>query len=933
MLIQANKLVDKTIATIGDIITYTIRLVNTGTVAANNLVISDPIPCGTIYVANSVGANVPITGDPTTTIQLVNPLQPSSEAIISFKVRITMGAITSTSECPGENPIMNKASATYVFTPVPGQGSIRETVTTNNVSTQVNYADLSPVIKLVDQNLAYVGEKLTYSLAFKNNGNIQAENVIIKDLLPNGVSYVENSLSANVTITGSPLTEMRLSNAVQPGQNVSVQFQVLLTNNLAGNIVVNQADVYYQYTVVTGGIPVQEIEPSNPVATEVRKLEPVMSLVKSANRVGVIVGDIIQYTIKVQNTGNLDAINVLVKDVLAPGLLYANQLLINDVPSVGDITAGIVLATVAQGTTTVIKFNAKVENIPPTGSIFVNQAIGSYEYQIRPQGPILKGDMQSNKVMVTGYNTAANITKMTKDGIVEKGKLFDYTAVIKNNGQLDAENIWIQDSMPTQFKVEQVSVNGTPVNGKLDVGLYIGPLAKGKETTIKIQVKVMDTIIAPFKNVINATLLYKIDPNFPPSENKIQAEAPAVWVINPELTLSKKADRKEYAIDERVEYTVKVTNTGTQDVVNVTVYDVLPPELEFVTGSLKVDGIPMAMESILLGVQIPEIKVGKSVSITFDADTLKQGIISNQATADYLYRETPNSTQQVGSNKSNIEQIRVSNVTIEVNKQADKDFVSLDEIINYTVKLRNATQVMMVNILFKDKLPNNTVLLPNSFRIDGKLVNSVDLQDGINIGNLSQGADTIITYSVKVVSGVCSGTIINGAWVSYDYILPDGTIGHKTLEPNGAAISMVDMGISNFKQMSIESYLPIPITKPDIEGINAVTGTIDIKECHVIQTPTNHSLENQRLTGYKLIVNGVLNLVIEYTALEETQSVHSAHYSIPFSTFIVLPSDYKLGSKMDINGVVEDIYYNVIDIRNFFQNTTALINAKILYCD
>ena len=72
--------------------------------------------------------------------------------------------------------------------------------------------------------------------------------------------------------------------------------------------------------------------------------------------------------------------------------------------------------------------------------------------------------------------------------------------------------------------------------------------------------------------------------------------------------------------------------------------------------------------------------------------------------------------------------------------------------------------------------------------------------------------------------------------------------------------------------------------------------------------------------------------MIEYTALEATQSVHSAHYSIPFSTFVVLPEDYIVGSKLDVEGMVEDIYYNSTDIRNFFQNTTAMINVKILMC-
>ena len=92
------------------------------------------------------------------------------------------------------------------------------------------------------------------------------------------------------------------------------------------------------------------------------------------------------------------------------------------------------------------------------------------------------------------------------------------------------------------------------------------------------------------------------------------------------------------------------------------------------------------------------------------------------------------------------------------------------------------------------------------------------------------------------------------------------------------------------------------------------------------------SQEGQRLTGFKLVITGYLNIVVKYTALDMEQSVHSAHYKIPFSTFIVMPDEYSVGSKLDVEGIVEDIYYKAHDERCFFTNTTVLINVKILDC-
>ena len=140
------------------------------------------------------------------------------------------------------------------------------------------------------------------------------------------------------------------------------------------------------------------------------------------------------------------------------------------------------------------------------------------------------------------------------------------------------------------------------------------------------------------------------------------------------------------------------------------------------------------------------------------------------------------------------------------------------------------------------------------------------------------------------------------------------------------------MDISTFKQMSVEKELEIPGLKPNIESINEVFGTVKVKGCHLIETPTYISQEGQKLTGYKIVVSAELSVVIKYTALELTQGVHSAHYIVPFSAFLVMPDGYRTGSKLDVSGQVEHVYFKVHDERTFFTNITLMLNAKILSC-
>ena len=59
--------------------------------------------------------------------------------------------------------------------------------------------------------------------------------------------------------------------------------------------------------------------------------------------------------------------------------------------------------------------------------------------------------------------------------------------------------------------------------------------------------------------------------------------------------------------------------------------------------------------------------------------------------------------------------------------------------------------------------------------------------------------------------------------------------------------------------------------------------------------------------------------------------VHSAHYNIPFSTFIVL-SNYAEENNIEIEGFIEDIYFNKLDNRNVFVNNTVLIKSCLGCC-
>ncbi|MBW4829587.1 MAG: hypothetical protein KZY61_09385, partial [Clostridiaceae bacterium] len=94
------------------------------------------------------------------------------------------------------------------------------------------------------------------------------------------------------------------------------------------------------------------------------------------------------------------------------------------------------------------------------------------------------------------------------------------------------------------------------------------------------------------------------------------------------------------------------------------------------------------------------------------------------------------------------------------------------------------------------------------------------------------------------------------------YVRGDNSI-EETIESNNAITSVTPTG---FKQLSKEEYVKISAQKPDAEEILNTLVDIEIINTKVIKTPVSTSLEGQKLTGFKLIVEGMLNQKVEYIA-------------------------------------------------------------------
>ncbi|MCT4618907.1 MAG: DUF3794 domain-containing protein [Marinisporobacter sp.] len=134
----------------------------------------------------------------------------------------------------------------------------------------------------------------------------------------------------------------------------------------------------------------------------------------------------------------------------------------------------------------------------------------------------------------------------------------------------------------------------------------------------------------------------------------------------------------------------------------------------------------------------------------------------------------------------------------------------------------------------------------------------------------------------------------------------------------------------NWTEISIPEVLAIPPQKPDIETIDKVFVKVKIISKRVVETPDSaggDNAEGTQLTGRKLIIEGILKQKVVYTANVPRQTVHSAHFDIPFSAFIVIDGNTDLDAQFCVKPCVEDVFIKALNDREVFKNVTVLFTA------
>lgn len=920
-IINVQKSVDKTFAEVGDILTYTIEISNSGTVVANNVIFTDNPPNGTSFINGSVTINgIPSGGNPSSGISLGN-IPVGGFVTITFKVTIQ--------SIPTPNPTINFAIVDADF-PVDPNNPIHKTINSNQVTTMIEIAELD-VIKTVDKAFVEVGDILTYTIIINNLGTVSANNVVFTDVPPNGTSFINGSVTKNGVpdLLANPSTGINLG-TILPNTSVTVSFKVNVNNIPVPNPLENISTILAQFPIDPNN-PIQKEFNSNPATTKVEIAK--LTLNKTVDKSVVEIDDTITVTVNITNTGTVVANNIIFTDSIPPGTSFVSgSVTINGIPSIlADPSVGIPLGTLQVGDSRIITFKLNIDTLPvPNPTINIATTLGSFP--VNPNNPIIK-DFESNPVPIKIETATLNVIKSVNKQYAEIGEVLTYTIKIKNNGSVKANNVIFTDIPPsgTSFISGIVIINGISIPGNPSTGINIGDISPNAEVTISFDVTVTSVPI-PNPTVNTATLdaLFQIEPNKPPVSKTFTSNPVDTNIIIADVQVIKSVDKGTAIVGETLTYSITIINTGNVDIEAI-MYDLIPLGTIFIPNSLKIDGTPIPGANPNLGVVIGKITPNQLLTVSFNVTIEflpEPPYVINNCTIDYEFVVDPSKPPKSKTKESNDVVTNIVLINLELLKTSDKDYVIKNDILTYTVEITNNGTLPVNNVIFIDPIPSGTKFIPNSFTIEGVPVPGANPSTGVNIGTINPNQTVTVGFSVIYECLPCPPIIRNTAFAKFNYkLFESGPIETKESFSNTTETIAAQ---TNFKQLSVNEILSIPNQKPDAEDILNTLIDVTINNTQVIKTTKGTSIEGQILTGYKLIVEGSLHQKIEYIANEPSQTVHTAEFEVPFSSFIILPENYIEDSPTNVVAYIEDIYVKLLDRRTIFKNITLRLEAEVM---
>ena len=757
-------------AQIGDTVSYSLTVTNVGDITLHNIHVVDAmLGIDQTFASLAPGAWIPLSG--------------------------TYGPVTE-QDTPG--PIVNTATA----------DSDESGPVSDSHSIGIESFPALALDKTGDPSTA-IGQTVNYTLTVTNVGDITLHNVVVTDaklgisetfdsLAPgasipvngaygpvteNDAPVIENTASADSDETGPVTDSHSVPVTVNPslvidktgdlstalGQTVDYTITVTNTGDITlHNVVVTDGKLGINQTFASLAPGVSQqvfgsygpvIEEDTPVIVNTAtatadeagpvsdshsvpvSASPELSIVKSGPSEATI-GDSIDYTIAVTNTGDITLHNVVVTDAM--------------------LGVSETFSTIAPGATHQLSatYGPVLEEDVPS---IVNTATAVAD----EAGPV----SDSHTVQIAPALIDLSLTKTVSNPAPAPGEIIVFTITLANAPDAaNATGVEVTDQLPSGYSFLASSPSQGGYNSA--TGLWrVGSLDAGASATLELTAIVQPT--GEYTSPAEVTLADQEDIDSTPANADAVSEDDddevLVAIRLADLAVTKTVDNEEPGVGDTIEFTLTVTNLGPSDASGVSVSDSLPFGLSYVSDS----GFGTYSPITDLW-QIGTIADGESVSLTILARVEANAGSTLVNTAEIASSDLPDPNE--GNNRDTAS-VDVIAADLRVTKTVDNAAPAEGEEIVFTIQVTNQGPNTATNVRLTDLLPDGLTYVSDD--APGTYLQASGLW---TVALLPVGATDTLRIIAVPDAGTAGTTITNLAEVSARQVDPDPSDNSDTVD-------------------------------------------------------------------------------------------------------------------------------------------------------
>jgi large repetitive protein len=566
-----------------------------------------------------------------------------------------------------------------------------------------------------------VGDTVTYICTLTNAGPTRGEGTKVRANVPAGFSYVSSSTTIgefDVAVGVWLLSKIPDGTGNKPGftiqPNTSQQLIMKLKTTQVGNLL-------FDTEVRSCNFPDFDSSPSNNVLTEDDEAQVTINvsnntdpnaadleLSLNSSKTPINVGDSLVYSVGIFNRGPANATNVTVKYNLPTGVTGAYT------PSVGTYLNGTwTIGNLAANATALLSFKGTTACLAANSKVFAQVQTATQTDYDSPHGndtnQVADEDDEVGLAISTNCETPSTDLQLTSNILktpILSGDSIVFQLILTNIGTLNATGVTVKDSIPAALGITNFTASkGSFANkiwtiGALNVNQTVTLTCRGVATNLTTAQNNFAQVQTASPQDADSTPGNDTNQTANEDDETLLAFSPTT-TPNADLELSMTSNKTTVSDGSTLAYTLTLTNKGNSATTGVTVKDVLPTGLTFVSATTATGSFANATGIWTVG----SLAVNQTVTLTINV-TVSNIVLSIKNFAQVQTSGLSDPDSQVGNNTTSVPS-QDDEASVEVFSQAATDS---DLSLTLTGPPQYPTALpLYTNVIFTCKVTNSGV--------------------------------------------------------------------------------------------------------------------------------------------------------------------------------------------------------------------------------